>query len=260
MLNQKRLFWLLMIGGLLFVAVSVMLIHSTCQDHLFPQYWTKNQSDVTSPNNQLGKCITTRGVTSYSFDCSNISSIYTYHPQERSWLFDVFLCDMKIGDAALVYITFCLVVVGGFQAYWIASPDTERAYMSAGGVRVILLAPLPAGQFGPPTPVPAFEFHVNNHGKTPGETWEYGIGFCDINNIPPTPVYRRTYYHDWMGPGTQSRPIARIPLPPNNNTAVFGRIFYRDIFGIRRSSGFIQNIIPDQAAPLLAPQVYTDFD
>jgi hypothetical protein len=144
------------------------------------------------------------------------------------------------------------------------SHQVERAYISGGGVPETKLE----GQFfgsslrnGEIRQVPVltgnFELHINNHGKTPGELMQIAIGFCDADNIPPEPIYDPQPFHDWIGPGTQSRPMDHRPIPTDRPaTAVYGRLYYRDIFGGSHSSGFIQR----GSAPLLAPAAYTAYD
>ena len=86
---------------------------------------------------------------------------------------------------------------------------------------------------------------------------QIAIGFCDAENIPPEPVYDPKPFHDWIGPGTQSRPMDHRPIPTDRPaTAIYGRLYYRDIFGGSHSSGFIQR----GSAPLLAPAAYTAYD
>jgi hypothetical protein len=106
-----------------------------------------------------------------------------------------------------------------------------------------------------------FELHINNHGKTPGELTEIGIGFCEAMAVPEKPDYTRLYFQDWIGPGTQSRPIHRIAIPATlSYPAIYGRFYYRDIFGDRHSSGFILAIDQTGSLPVLAPREYTDSD
>jgi hypothetical protein len=148
------------------------------------------------------------------------------------------------------------------------SHQIERAYMSAGGVpetRVVIVnVPISSEPFAQTIPhaqgrelTGRFEVHINNHGKTPGELMQIAIGFCDADNIPPEPIYDPQPFHDWIGPGTQSRPMDHRPIPTDRPaTAVYGRLYYRDIFGGSHSSGFIQR----GSAPLLGPAPYTASD
>jgi hypothetical protein len=141
------------------------------------------------------------------------------------------------------------------------SHQVERAYMSAGGVPERHTVE----RFDGGTRVRfieltgRFEVHVNNHGKTPGELMRIAIGFCDADNIPSQPIYDPQPFHDWIGPGTQSRVIDWRDIPTDRPaTAVYGRIYYRDIFKRNQYSSFIQRILPDGGSvPLLAPPGYT---
>ena len=137
------------------------------------------------------------------------------------------------------------------------SHKIERAYMSGGGAINQVFHSFSA--HGTPIYVPGkdFVFCVNNYGKTVGELSEIGYGFCDAADIPPVPSYDVRYFHDWIMPGDRGRPLFQIPLPPKN-TAVFGRFYYRDIFGGRHSCGFINRVGPSESVPISAPAAYTD--
>jgi hypothetical protein len=146
----------------------------------------------------------------------------------------------------------------------------ERAYMSAGGGRQpprrltpieIAQAGLGPESFGQVYMVESewFQFDVNNHGKTPGEILEYGYGWCAVDkvaNLPEFPDYRWVAFRDQIGPGTQSRGIKRIKIPPDE-PVIFGRIGYKDIFGKLHSHGFMQEI----GKPIAPPHPsYTETD
>lgn len=151
--------------------------------------------------------------------------------------------------------------------------EVERAYISGGGAPVAQTVGYSAGSsFSFPggagrtlnplvTPTGSFQLNVNNHGKTPGELREIGIGFCDALAIPPTPNYTLLYFREWIGPGIQSRPIYQIEMPTNfTNPAIYGRFYYRDIFDDSHSSGFILRITDVGVEPILAPTAYTNSD
>jgi len=141
------------------------------------------------------------------------------------------------------------------------SHEVERAYISAGGVPERRVAE----RFDGGTRIKIleltgrFEVHINNHGKTPGELMQIAIGFCDAENIPSEPSYEPQPFHDWIGPGTQSRVMDWRPIPTDRPaSAVYGRIYYRDIFKRDQFSSFIQRILPNgDSTPLLAPSIYT---
>jgi len=100
-----------------------------------------------------------------------------------------------------------------------------------------------------------FELHINNYGRTPGELIEYGIGFCEEGKVPLTPDYKRKSHHDWIQPGRGHRPIDWIQMP-EGQPIVYGRFYYRDVFGEEHSCGFIQH----GATTIPAPEVYTSSD
>jgi hypothetical protein len=147
----------------------------------------------------------------------------------------------------------------------------ERAYISCGG----------AGEVRPqiittPTGHPiqraqvtgAFQVQVNNHGKTPGETFRFAIEFCNADAVlPEEPVYSNfIHHHNWIGPGTQSRSLFPVSPPANlrNPMIVYGRVWFQDIFSrtehwssffqsFNRETGDSQSIPPRSCA-------YTDWD
>jgi hypothetical protein len=136
----------------------------------------------------------------------------------------------------------------------------ERAYMSGGGVpeRQKIMGASGIVVLGNLTG--KFEFHINNHGKTPGELMQIAIEFCDRSEIPESPTYHPEPFHDWIGPNTQSRAMKRKEIP-EGVTAVYGRVYYRDIFKVDHSSGFIQSLEADGGSlPLHAPDAYTSYD
>jgi hypothetical protein len=136
----------------------------------------------------------------------------------------------------------------------------ERAYMSGGGVPERQRAIGVHGNIILGDVTGKFEFHLNNHGKTPGELMKVAIEFCDASNIPESPSYHPEPFHDWIGPNTQSRPMKWKEIP-KGVTAVYGRVYYRDIFKLDHSSGFIQSLEPGGVTwPIHAPDAYTAYD
>jgi hypothetical protein len=102
---------------------------------------------------------------------------------------------------------------------------------------------------------------ISNNGKTPGELYEIGVGWCEAFSVPENPNYTRIYFREWIGPGTQNRPLQQYGIPQNfSYPAIYGRVYYRDIFNEEHSSGFILALDLNGASPVLAPQVYTSSD
>jgi hypothetical protein len=194
-------------------------------------------------------------------------------------LVEAFLADLvRTKDGLLVIFTgllaiFTFLLFRATNGLLRHAPQVERAYISGGGVPVTEIvrytsSPAPsfpggaAQAFTPVSkPTGIFELHINNYGKTPGELTQIGIGFCEAFAVPPTPDYTLLYFQDWIGPGVQGRPLHRIPIPANFSfPAIYGRFYYRDIFGASHSSGFILAIELTGTLPVLAPSAYTDAD
>jgi hypothetical protein len=112
--------------------------------------------------------------------------------------------------------------------------EIERAYVSGGGVRDQNI----------------FQVQINNYGKTPAILTELGIGFCEISNIPPVPVYRWIRIRSaTYKPGDQGRPVGNFAIPVLQEPVVYGRFRYTDIWYKSHVSSFILVIHPDGILP-----------
>ena len=148
-------------------------------------------------------------------------------------------------------------------------PQIERAYISGGGSKHVMTmrtsGTLGAYQISQGDTIQVYSGHfqleVNNHGKTPGNLFQYSVRFCNADCIPKSPIYEWINWSDWIGPGTQSRPIMTFKVPEElSNPVVYGRFRYRDIFGDEHSSGFILIITDYGTQPIVAPQAYIESD
>jgi len=102
---------------------------------------------------------------------------------------------------------------------------------------------------------------INNYGKTPADLTGIGFGFCDAKSIPPEPIYEHRYRWDQVQPGDRGRAVFPIDIPKDKPaTAVYGRFYYRDIFGGHHSCGFINEIGVEmnRSDPIPAPAAYTE--
>jgi hypothetical protein len=125
--------------------------------------------------------------------------------------------------------------------------EVERAYISAGGLRRFIPRPIaPAYREYTLVDTFKFEFHVNNYGKTPGIVFQIGWGFCERNAVPNMePAYQTKYFDSRINPGTSGLFLEAIDIPQTlTQPAVYGRVYYRTIFGDRFSSGFLYWIPP----------------
>jgi hypothetical protein len=117
--------------------------------------------------------------------------------------------------------------------------EIERPYVSGGGVKALMM--VSPGLFGLSG---EFEIHINNHGKTPALLQYIEYGYCDASN-PPLPITFGTPIplKDSIGPGTQSRPLRRVPLQyVYTNPAIYARFHYSDIWGNKRHSTWVHRI------------------
>jgi hypothetical protein len=158
--------------------------------------------------------------------------------------------------------------------------ELERAYISGGGVRQVAqriaqnvdvgiqgnesVLPQSDGRFIIVMPIPIFEIHINNYGKTPARLSHVRFGFCDAADPPSTPKYEdyRTVT-DFIGPGTMGRFLTTVPIPEGRFTriAIFARFYWQDIWRTHRSSGFIYQIpgpmaLPNGSIPIPASAEY----
>jgi hypothetical protein len=132
-----------------------------------------------------------------------------------------------------------------------------RAYVSGGGIAVKTIIT----KDGVSREVLAFRLDVNNYGQTPGELFEYGIGFCkfsEVKNLSQTPVYKWHFFRDIIQPGVGSRPTRFIEIPKEYpDPVIYGRFGYRDVWGDWHSEGFFQH----GAISIVAPSsAYIDAD
>ena len=148
---------------------------------------------------------------------------------------------------------------------------SERAYFSGGGVGANLILGTSPITYRRGREIIAytrnvvggyFEVHINNYGKTPGELLEIGVGFCDAAlPIPETPQYDWQHFNGWFGPGTHGHPLIRAPIPAGfQSPAVYGRFRFRDIYGKKRTAGFILEITHFGSVSVSAPSAYTESD
>lgn len=174
--------------------------------------------------------------------------------------------------AAVAYFTWTIKRINDNQLR--LSGQVERAYITVSGapeVRIVDLGnetvegPMGGGvtkSLGTQKkPTGAFQLTLSNHGKTPGEVWQIAVGFCDANNIPPNPEYAFRDFRKWIGPGVRDEPLM-VPwgIPKLDPPAIYARVFYKDIFGGKYSSGFVHlvSVTMGISEPWPAPAAYTE--
>jgi hypothetical protein len=185
-----------------------------------------------------------------------------------------------IATGAVAYFTWTIKRINVSQLE--RSQEVERAYVSGGGARNLRqrtvrdedeipinasVLPQPDGTFIIFETTRFFQLHINNHGKTPGRLHHARVGYCDAAAPPDDPPYGPMFpQFDNIGPGTQSRFLRLIEMPPPERfarTAICGRFYWADIWGREWSSGFIYEIpggaaLPNDSLSIEAPLIYTE--
>ena len=64
---------------------------------------------------------------------------------------------------------------------------------------------------------------------------------CPRTTIPATPTYSiREEFHDWIPPIPEMiRPVRSVGLSPFPDPLIFGRFWFRDVWDVKHSIGFI---------------------
>jgi hypothetical protein len=175
--------------------------------------------------------------------------------------------------ALLVLATAGLVISGLYQLrdarrQMAHDRQVERAYVFA---RVVTEAEqYPAMRSGTPTTVSAeyIEVALDNHGKTAGYIDDVAISSCIPEELPkPADLdadYKRSKWEMGVSippDGTDVRVPKRFELRAVKGHVVYGRVYYRDIFGGSHSSGFIRRVHNNGTpAPYHAAPEFTSWD
>ena len=199
-----------------------------------------------------------------------------------------FLCELKIGDVAIGFFTYCLVVVGAFTMWVVdkTAKRTERAYIVCGG---------PFGKrkkkagflkrfFQEKEDQPQFfnsaqnftypwRMAIHNYGKTTAFITEIKWGFCryeDFIKINDKVVVSKLIEnpHKWLPkyveiekaenadeaipPDLIGIPYRHVPVDRDRyiGWVFFGRVRYKDVFGDSHYSTFKLQITEHHSDPL----------
>jgi hypothetical protein len=149
------------------------------------------------------------------------------------------------------------------------SRKTERAYVS-GGIATQFEAtgewrPMSGGAGMRQVTEPRWvAVTVDNHGKTPAFISEIAVAICPRDKIPLVPRYDgiRRLIAISVSPGVIGL-LTQIQLEfaDVDGQAVYGRVYYDDIFGASHSSGFIRQMRGTVKGDAIeAPSSYTEWD
>jgi hypothetical protein len=116
--------------------------------------------------------------------------------------------------------------------------DVERAYLTGGGDVV-------ENNAG----VEVFRLDVENHGKTPAFMFAYDVQFAKLVNLQGESSAREVrpqHRHiDGLSPGGARKKIRTSVGRADDDDAVFGAVWYEDIWGDTHLSRFILRIAPE---------------
>jgi hypothetical protein len=220
--------------------------------------WQSRISSTTPPHRQTVESAAHAAENKTTQDIA--AEIVAYYTKVLAWFTGV-LALASIGQGFMLLRTDKITRRAADAAKESADhiPRVERAYLHGGGEPIgVQMWPEKDGVQNLPT----FRLDINNHGKTPGELLEYGIGWCrisEIDDLPLTPHYKWYYYRDFVQ-SNAPREIKKLKMPndiPISDAVIFGRFGYKDIFGECHSNGFVQH----GGNPIMAPHLtYTEAD
>jgi hypothetical protein len=89
----------------------------------------------------------------------------------------------------------------------------------------------------------AFIVTIDNHGKTPAFISDIAVEACHENDLPEVPHYKQQLVDINISPETVGlHTLLSLDINQTNGWIVYGRVFYRDIFGDQHSAGFIKKV------------------
>jgi hypothetical protein len=153
-----------------------------------------------------------------------------------------FICEIKATDVVIAFFTYCLVVVGIFQAYRSSHTlmSLERAYVFPAWTDVRVSE---SGKV-------RIHFRVRNVGRSPAVLKGFWIKFVqDGHSLPRRPNYRSAIFRefDWgIEPNVVNPDAVVIDSPYSGEQYIFGYIRYDDVFQKSRISRFGNRIFPDR--------------
>jgi hypothetical protein len=190
---------------------------------------------------------------------------------------EISLCNTRIPDLGLIYLTFCLVVVGYFQIRRNekSTRDLERAVLIS-GPQLYAQAPLmPGMQFGINNWTPAITIQGNvahvhitltNCGRTPAVLKEVFVQFSQAEPMGDTAIYgtgERARFDTGIPAGNNSAPCRLDPFisPHITQHYCFGYVKYEDIFHQMHTNRWCIRITPGTFdAQVAGSDAYNEWD
>jgi len=167
------------------------------------------------------------------------------------------LCDAKLSDLALVFFSYCLVIVT--REIFRHTKEVERAYVTA-------------GFHGWDQASGKLFAEINNYGKTQGFVREIAVAVAPLAALNPAKAHYPKTPPQWAAPGYYIEPLRRglpaghvsVPWGGQPDHVFYGRIWFDDIFGGRHCSSFALKLgapHPNGSIPMEALDVvqYPDY-
>jgi hypothetical protein len=276
------LFCSFIIGGALPFVWLLYLLEPSCSENLFPkseELFPQIESQLRQPyraSDQSRKSEEKQHAANPHFSASaDLTSILQFKQSSdknteakreqkyKRWYdsgwWKHFFCEAKIGDVAIAYFTYCLVVVGAFQAWWLKrSVDhmhiIERAHVSGGA----------NFQRKADGSIESLIVTINNYGKSPAFIGTVAATICEEAELGTFPGWKINHWtghqfaKGWKGYvfGQISGQRVDIIFPFEAGKVIAGRIWYRDIFKRCHSVGFV--LTTDQLTAVGAPRYWDE--
>lgn len=199
------LFAALILGGLTALILAIILIEPSCSGEIEGGNKEPNrgQQQQHGPNeykgssNQIATAICALDTKAEKNESAHTKGSHDWY--EKGW-WKKFLCDAKVGDFLLVYFTYCLVIVGAFQSFFLWKAAVEsNALVRLEGARVL------------------FSHVALRDGQTV-ESVEHGVR----SPIRQEPRISLVYKNCGRSPGTLIDVAARLLLaPPKSHRGLF---------------------------------------
>jgi hypothetical protein len=186
----------------------------------------------------------------------------------RFWSSEWFCGDLKVTDLALVYFTYCLVVVGWFtlRSNERALQEIERARVSLSTLKFSRLG----GDIRDRNKVPTVTVGFTNHGKTVARVIDVRLDMRVTGSLPRKPAYSNRHFYVPVGKtiaseGREEYLLPSLPffdfgpqhvqpdgpLPFVAHFWAYGYIAYLDHLGHEHRHGFVGLWMPpDTGNPL----------
>lgn len=178
--------------------------------------------------------VCTKNEFTYARECTTTHVVTIWLQRIGSWLGSGSAVVSAIAAAASAYVA--TIVMLGNQKTSKHARASDRAYLSGGGD----IVDRDGKQF--------FRFDVENHGKTPAFTVAFDVQFGKLSDLQKEypkarDVCKNHPHRDGVSPtGARKKIYTDIERKDPNDDAVYGAVWYEDVWGEPHMSRFILRI------------------